>query len=302
MRTTLRTEAFSILVLILLATGMASCTPSDQNTQTGSAEPTVNPEKTIQVDVVDKQYSSIRGASNEYQIVTDYEYDETGKVIKTSQSTNYPSNTYNLCEATFEYSESGKLKKVSNAYEQYDWNVGSTLEFSYNDAGDCSNCNYTITSQGIGRHESTYEYDQIGRVQSATVSEYSTPAADPLTYVLLYEYSDESALEKATSSSSSHVGLSLDEGLSNKSAGIFAYRDLFGSVSTLRFDQTGNLKSVDTTSLNGGWDHVEYEYKTITVKSSDFAPSVYSNPTGISIEIMPQLNDERVAAICGEDQ
>ena len=100
MRTTLRTKAFSILVLILLATGMASCTPSDQNTQTGSAEPTVNPEKTIQVDVVDKQYSSIRGASNEYQIVTDYEYDETGKVIKTSQSTNYPSNTYNRVRKT----------------------------------------------------------------------------------------------------------------------------------------------------------------------------------------------------------
>lgn len=223
-----------------------------------------------------------------------------GRVIKTSQSTNYSGSTYNLCEATFEYDDSGKLKKVSNAYEQYDWNVGSTFEFFYNDEDDCSNCNYTITSQGTGRHESTYEYDQMGRVQSAIVSDYSAPTADPLDYVLLYEYSEDGALEKATSISSSHVGLSLDESLSNKSAGIFAYRDLFGSVSTLRFDQTGNLKSVDTTSSNDGWDHVEYEYKTITVKSSDFNPSVYSNPTGISIEIMPQLNDERITAICGE--
>ncbi len=79
--------------------------------------------------------------------------------------------------------------------------------------------------------------------------------------------------------------------------GVYAYRDVYDSLTTLTFNDDGTLASM-IIRHSSGVRQTEYSYKTITIKASDFSPTVYSNPTGVTVSGKPQLTeDEKLALV-----
>lgn len=248
-----------------------------------------------EVKVIDNKYDSIPGADFESgSVITHYNYDDSGKITSTSQSTNFSTANINLCNSLFEYDDQGRLIKVSNAYEQYDWNVGNTEEFAYDDSGKCSSYTYAITSQGTGTQQYSYEYDSSGLINSGSVTSYLGPQDIEGTTSLSWSYLNNGLIESVTSSGMQ--GFSIDKGLSNEQERTFCYRDKYGVTSVLYFDETGLLIGVDTASSTGT-HRTTYEYKTIVVDSRDYIPTVYSNPTGFDVQWKPQYTEREVSNI-----
>lgn len=252
-----------------------------------------SPEK--EVKVLDSKYDSITGVDFESgSVITHYNYDESGKITSTSQSTNFPVANINFCNSLFEYDDQGRLIKVSNAFEQYDWNIGNTEEFAYDDSGKCSSYTYTITSQGTGSQQYSYEYDSSGAIDSGSVTSYLGPQDIEGATSLSWSYLNNGLIESVTSSGM--LGFSIDEGLSNEQERTFCYRDKYGATSVLYFDETGLLTGVDTAS-SAGTHRTTYEYKTIIVDSREYIPTVYSNPTGFDVQWKPQYSEREISNI-----
>ena len=71
-----------------------------------------------EVKVLDNKYESIPGTDFEdFSLTTHYRYDDSGKLISSEQSTNYPEANINLCRSSFEYDNQGRLNIVSNSFE-----------------------------------------------------------------------------------------------------------------------------------------------------------------------------------------
>lgn len=250
-----------------------------------------SPEK--EVKVLDYKYDSISGVDFESgSVITHYNYDDSGKITSTSQSTNFPAANINLCNSIFEYDEQGRLIKVSNAFEQYDWNIGNTEEFAYDDSGKCSSYTYTITSQGTGSQQYSYEYDSSGVIDSGSVTSCLGQQDIEGTTSLSWSYLNNGLIESVTSSGI--LGFSIDEGLSNEQERTFCYRDKYGATSVLYFDETELLIGIDAISSTGT-HRTTYEYKTIVVDSREYIPTVYSNPTGFDVQWKPQYSDREIS-------
>ena len=250
-----------------------------------------SPEK--EVKVLDSKYDSISGVDFESgSVITHYNYDDSGKITSTSQSTNFPAANINLCNSLFEYDDQGRPIKVSNAFEQYDWNIGNTEEFAYDDSGKCSSCTYAITSQGTGSQQYSYEYDSSSVIDSGLVTSYLGPQDIEDATSLLWSYLSNGLIESVTSSGM--LGFSIDEGLGNERERAFCYRDKCVATSVLYSDETGLLTGVDTTS-SAGTHRTSYEYKTIVVDSREYIPTAYSNPTGFDVRWKPQYSGQEIS-------
>lgn len=248
-----------------------------------------------EVKVIDNKYDSIPGVDFESgSVITHYNYDESGKITSTSQSTNFPVANINFCNSLFEYDDQGRLIKVSNAFEQYDWNIGNTEEFAYDDSGRCSSYTFTVTSQGTGTQQYSYEYDSSGVIDSGSVTSYLGPQDIEGTTSLSWAYKDSGLIESV--SSSGMLGFSIDEGLSDEQSRTFCYKDKYGVTSVLYFDEAGLLTGIDTASSTGT-HRTTYEYKTIIVDSREYIPTVYSNPTGFDVQWKPQYSEREISNI-----
>lgn len=248
-----------------------------------------------EVKVLDNKNESIPGTDFEdFSLTTHYRYDDSGKLISSEQSTNYPEANINLCRSSFEYDNQGRLNKVSNSFEQYDWNVGNTEEFEYDDSGKCLTYISTVTSQGTGIQQYSYEYDSSGVIVSGSVESYLGPQDIEGVESLSWSYMDNGLIRSVSSSGT--LGFALDEGLSNESLRTFCYEDKYGITSVLYFDEEGLLIGVDTTSSTGT-QRTTYEYKTIVVDSRDYIPTVYSNPTGFGVQWKPQYSEHEISNI-----
>ena len=114
-----------------------------------------------------------------------------------------------------------------------------------------------------------------------------------------WEYLPDGKIESAIARTTPSAGLDFISGLSDVDAGIYVYRDHYGTLSTLRFDDVGRLLSIESQTGENRKE-IRYEYKTIEVDASTYKPTVFSNPTGIHPMWKPALSDEEVAAIMGK--
>lgn len=304
----------SLALASVLALALCGCTATQNQTseettsefepqvatsETSAEEPTASAPETpqlISVSVVDKTRESIPGASFEdYWLETDYEYDDAGRLIETSQSTDYTSKTpLNLGKATFEYDDAGRLAKVSNAYEQYEWHVGNVETFSYDAQGLCVEHTYDVVSQGYGGTTMMYSYDG-GRIARAVESDRGRPNIDPTTFDLSWTYLDDGRIAKVISGAGGEAGFGLVDELSDPAQGTYVYRDVYDGLNTLKYNADGTLASVTTRTANGKYQTQKtYEYKTITVAASEYLPTVYSNPTGLDPKWKPQITLDEV--------
>ena len=305
--------AGGVFAAALLAGVLASCSCASEQTPTEepadvpeavddeASEP--DPSREVEVLVVSKKYESVSGASlDEYQLVTEYTYDDAGRVIASAQSTNYPdANAVNLRQETFAYDDQGRLVSISAAFEQYDWTVGNVTSFAYDDQGQCVSWGYEITSQGVGERSIAYQYDADGRIvagQYAQAQPGNSSTAD-----LMWSYRDDGMVNAVSvTGGSASLGISFVEGLSDPASGVYVYQDAYGTLATVRLDANGNVESVETQTQQASTpQQVRYEYTTITVKASEFIPTVYSNPTGLAAQWKPQLTEQDIARILGED-
>lgn len=247
----------------------------------------------LSVKVVDKVRKNIDGASFDvYWVETSYEYDEAGRLVGTSQSTNYPQSTLNLARGTFEYDDAGRLVKVSQAYEQYGWNVGNAVSFTYDEQGVCSSCSFEVVSQGNGSTSLAYTYAD-GRIARAVETDVIRP--DTKTFDVSWAYSDDGRISKVVSGVGGEAGFGLVEELSDPAQGTYAYRSVYDSLTTLKYNDDGTLASAVTRSASGGIISQEiFEYKTITVDAATYTPTVYSNPTGFDPKWKPQVTLDEV--------
>lgn len=132
--------------------------------------------------------------------------------------------------------------------------------------------------------------DQAPRPQTVPNSETATTA--------YWEYFDSGYIKKVSADASSAIGIGYAEELSSPENGIITYRDQYNSVQTLTFDKEGNLVK-KTTNNSVGLDTVEFFYKTIEVKASEYEPTIYTNPTGLYEFHIPALTDSDIKRITG---
>lgn len=256
-------------------------------------EETANEPQLITVKVLDKTRESIDGASfDAYWLETAYEYDDAGRLIGTSQSTNYPQSTRNLAKGIFDYDDAGRLVKVSQAYEQYGWNVGNATTFTYDDQGLCTGCAFEVVSQGNGSTSLEYTYAD-GRVSQAVETDVIRP--DTNSFNLSWTYAVDGQISKVISGTGGEAGFGLVDELSDPAQGVYAYRSVYDSLTTLKYNDDGSLASVTTRTTSGASITQEvYEYKTITVDAATYTPTVYSNPTGFDPKWKPQVTLDEV--------
>lgn len=252
----------------------------------------------IEVQVLDHVSENLRGYSYpDFQVTTTYEYDERGRVVSSAQTSNEEDPSLNLCRSSFEYDEKNQLIKVSNAYEQYDWRIGNVQTFAYDEQGRCTSYRYEIVSEGEGAIERSYEYDGDGELISSAAESFYDYEEDPFaTSSLTWFYTNEGRIEKILSDSPSTGNFGLDSTLSDTDSGIYSYRDAYDYITTLRYDEYGNLSSLES-GLGNLETRRDFFYKTIKVKASEFTPSIYSNPTGFSEADKPQLTSQEILAI-----
>ena len=254
-----------------------------------------SPEREIKV--LETKYESVQGMdinTSDFSIATHYNYDDTGKLVSTSQSTEIPNSNFNLSKSSFDYDDQGRISKVSTAYEQYGWNVGNTEEFQYDDSGNCSSYTYTVVSEGTGTQQYTYKYGPTGLVDTGLLTSYLGPQDIEGTTSLSWVYRDNGLIESV--SSSGLLGFVIDEGLSNEELQAYCYKDKYNTTTVLYFDDTGLLTGIDTTSPDGT-SRTKYEYRTIVVDSREYTPTVYSNPSGFDIQWKPQYSEQEISTI-----
>ncbi len=286
----------AVLALALVASlGLFGCAGGDH---TSASEDN----GMIEVSVVDKSYETECGTSfGERKSVEEYQYDEQGKLALTERSSvNEDDESEANSRQSFEYDDVGNVTQVSSSIRHYDWNVGGIKTFLYDDSGRCVECSYEVVSQGVGKRTATYDYSDSDQIVSGVIVEYPRGAANGgRSSSMSWEYLPDGKIESTIARTTPSSGLDFISGLSDVDAGIYVYRDHYGTLSTLRFDDKGRLLSVESQT---GENHKEirYEYKTIEVDASTYKPTVFSNPTGIDPMWKPTLSDEEVAAIMGK--
>ena len=114
-----------------------------------------------------------------------------------------------------------------------------------------------------------------------------------------WEYLPDGKIESTIARTTPSAGLDFISGLSDADAGLYIYRDHYGTLLTFRFDEGGRLLSVESEA-GGNYKEVRYEYKTIEVDAGTYKPTVFSNPTGTDPMWKPALSDEEVAVIMGK--
>lgn len=257
---------------------------------------------TIEVSVVDKSYETKCGTSfGERKSVEEYQYDEQGKLVLVERSSvNEDDESEASSRQSFEYDDAGNVTQVSTAFQYIEWNVGNAETFSYDDSGRCTECSYEIVSQGVGKRTATYDYSDSGQIVSGVLVEYlHGPNYGGRSSSMSWEYLPDGKIESAIARTTPSAGLDFISGLSDVDAGLYAYRDHYGTLSTLHFDDKGRLLSIESQTGESRKE-IHYEYKTIEVDASAYKPTVFSNPTGIDPMWKPTLSDEEVAAIMGK--
>lgn len=285
-----------VLVLALVTSlGLFGCAGGDHTSGSGSRGK-------IEVSVVDRSYESESGSSfAERKSIEEYQYDEQGKLVLIEMSfVNEDDESEARSRQSFEYDDAGNVTQVSSSIRHYDWNVGGIKTFSYDDSGRCVECSYEVVSQGVGKRTATYDYSDSGQIVSGVVVEYLHGAANGgKSSSMSWEYLSNGKIESAIARTTPSAGLDFISGLSDVDAGVYVYRDHYGTLSTLRFDDKGRLLSIESQA-SGSSKEIRYEYKTIEVDASSYKPTVFSNPTGIDPMWKPALSDEEVAAIMGK--
>lgn len=264
-----------------------------------SSEPSdavVDPDTEIEVWVLDQMREQPSPGSSYNATVTTFEYDSAGRAVRSQQRFDDIPGDSNLCQSTYGYDSEGRLATVSLAFGQYDWNVGQEISFSYDEQGRCVSYTTEIVSQGTGKRVTEYSYGADGRISSAVLKDYAYPAAEPVSYGFTWVYADDGMLERVVCDKAGGPGIVLDETLSYPAEGLFVYRDMYDSTIELRFDEEGRLESRAVRDGGNMRNCCEYTYKSITVKASDFIPSVVSNPVGLDYLWCPQPSSGRAIA------
>ena len=256
----------------------------------------------IEVSVVDRSYESESGSSfAERKSIEEYQYDEQGKLVLIERSSvNEDGEPKVGSRQSFEYDDAGNVTQVSTAYQYINWDAGNAETFSYDDSGRCVRYSYEILSQGVGKRTATYDYSDSGQIVSGVVVEYLHGAANGgRSSSMSWEYLPNGKIESTIARTTPSAGLDFVSGLSDVDAGVYVYRDHYGMLSTLCFDDEGRLLSIESQA-SGSNKEIRYEYKTIEVDASTYKPTVFSNPMGIDPMWKPALSDEEVAAIMGK--
>lgn len=256
----------------------------------------------IEVSVVDRSYESESGSSfAERKSIEEYQYDEQGKLVLVERSSvNEDDELEASSRQSFEYDNAGNVTQVSSSIRHYDWNVGGIKTFLYDDSGRCVECSYEVVSQGVGKRTATYDYSDSGQIVSGVVVEYPHGAANGgKSSSMSWEYLPNGKIESTIARTTPSAGLDFISGLSDVDAGVYVYRDHYGTLSTLCFDDEGRLLGIESQA-SGSNKEIRYEYKTIEVDASTYKPTVFSNPMGIDPMWKPALSDEEVAAIMGK--
>lgn len=285
-----------VLALVLVTSlGLFGCAGGDHASGSGFCGK-------IEVSVVDKSYESESGSSfPERKSIEEYQYDEQGKLVLVERSSvNEDDELEASSRQSFEYDDAGNVTQISTAYQYINWNAGNAETFSYDDSGKCTEYSYEILSQGVGKRTATYDYSDSGQIVSGVVVEYLHGAANGgKSSSMSWEYLPDGEIESTIARTTPSAGLDFISGLSDVDAGVYVYRDHYGTLSTLRFDDKGRLLSIESQT-GENCKEICYEYKTIEVDASTYKPTVFSNPTGIGPVWKPALSDEEIAAIMGK--
>lgn len=250
----------------------------------------------IDVRVVDKEYLNQR-EDGSFDVLTHYVYDDLGRLTYMEDELGYYSDSdYNCSKSEFEYDEFNRIISVSTSYAAFDWAVGNAESFEYDDRGDCVYYSFEIVSEGIGKRELTYKRGDDGGIVSATVDDYSN-LQDFTRYEVSFEYLDSGLFLRAITSEPGPIGVFLSEEKSDMDSRLYAYTSPWGTTDFLRFDESGNLASVEAFGAGYGRETRKYEYKTMTVRRDRFVPSIFSNPQGLSAYFVPSLSSDVVHEI-----
>lgn len=284
-----------LALALVMSLGLFGCAGGDNASGSGSRGK-------IEVSVVDRSYEIESGSSfSERKSIEEYQYDEQGKLVLVERSSvNEDGEPKVGSRQSFEYDNAGNVTQVSTAYQYINWDAGNAETFSYDDSGRCIEYSYEILSQGVGKRTATYDYSDSGQIVSGVVVEYLHGAANGgKSSSMSWEHLPNGKIESAIARTTPSAGLDFISGLSDVDAGVYVYRDHYGTLSTLCFDDEGRLLSIESQA-SGSNKEIHYEYKTIEVDASTYKPTVFSNPTGIDPMWKPALSDEEVAAIMGK--
>lgn len=267
---------------------LCGCAPgsfygSDRGPQAAGQE-----DEYIDVRVVDREYLNQR-EDGSFDVLTHYSYDDSGRLTCTEEELGQFLDTdCNCSRSEFEYNESDRIASVSTSYAAYDWAVGGVQSFEYDDRGNCVFYSSEVVSEGTGKRECTYKRDDDGIIVSAIIDDYSSPQ-EFTRYEASFEYSDSGVLLKVVALEPGPMGIFLSKEKSDVDNRVYAYTYPWDTTDFLRFDEDGNLTSVETFGAGCGREIRKYEYKTMTVKRERFVPSIFSNPQGLPECFVPSL-------------
>ena len=269
------------------STESAESVPQEESQEPGVVSPE-DPSR-MEVYVVCEEDVTVRDKPYEdYSYSTIYEYDAKGCVDLAFQESDAAEGSTNLCRTDYVFDDNNRLTEVSNAFEQYDWNVGNEYTFTYDDQGRCDTGKFEIVSEGIGNCVVQYTYDENGRIATGLATNESTPAEEPVEATLTWSYLDDGHIQSVVSDNEAFASLFLDDDASDINRGKYVYVDNWGTTIELNYDADGLL--VLMRRISG--DYIEertFDYAVISVDRESYIPSICSNPTGFDLLYAPQV-------------
>lgn len=252
----------------------------------------------IQVEVVDTVVESTRSGDETHTATSTYEYDEAGRLA--TITTANPSLPKSGSKQTFYYDDSNRPISVVSSVEAYDWADGSQESYTYDEQGNCVSYRSEVLTQGDGGSIYEFSYDNSGRPISGSNVDYNS--GETYEKTLTWTYTPEGVVASYLGSESTYPNIRLVSSEAEQTAGIYEYASSSNagtSTTRLYFSSDGKLEQEEWSNGSTSTSTV-YTYKVIAVDAATYLPTIFSNPTGLTIPMKPQLSASDIAAIKGQ--
>lgn len=280
--------------------------------ETSATEQAAEEDPYVDVWVVDTSYSVVNGVAQDD--VRAYEYDDAGRLVRTTGREEYEVGMYWDKEELMTY-DGNRLSAVEVMCDAGDGpEYHGDYTYSYDEQGRCIERTDQMTGNGTTGNRVVYSYDDHGNVTDSTTHSYGVMiqyVGDVVMSTASYSREGNVMTMASTSTgtgnaSDNTIAITYDEnGRAVSSTRSYAGARSTDQVTQYAYDEHGNLIS-ETMSYQLSTGEVSthgtaYTYKQIRVNRNEFVPNEWTNPTGeTESSVLPAPTEAQIDAIVGK--
>lgn len=263
----------------------------------------------VDVWVVDTSYSVVDGVAQDD--VRTYEYDDAGRLVRTTGREAYEVGMYWDKEErmTYDGNRLSAVEVMCDAGNGPEYHGDYT--YSYDEQGRCVERTDQMTGNGTTGNRVVYSYDDLGNVTGSMTHSYGVMVqyvGDVVMSTASYSREGNVMTMASTSTgtgnaSDNTIAIAYDEnGRAVSSTRSYAGARSTDQVTQYTYDEHGNLIS-ETMSYQLSTGDVStygtaYTYKQIRVNRNEFVPNEWTNPTGeTESSVLPAPTEAQIDAI-----